>query len=483
MLVLIQNTVQEKVSTKNLGPFEYLGTGSPKETDHQVACAPPPARRQNSLCGYTETYSACFTLSECSAHFSSSQSKPTSKELSHTSPHLVVTPHTRRQACALKESCVVKFRFISCSPTSHTPISHETSGPSILPTPNFIDSHSNPSDEIPSTSTPTNSPRPTVASPSVPVRVSGFPKPSTSSPGPGPSVVQFCGWEAEIIVASCLQHHRHKFHNCTEAPADYLLCNSIPVTPAPNPTTSEQSQSGYCGLSVREISAECGRLCAQGKGRQIPTADIPSRCYIICMKNPGEYLRCSSESGDPRTAEVTQPPAPCGFSTNLTSECSGICVCAAGDVGCMIDRGFIGDSCAEHCSALNIWPWQPNPSPCTSDIVPPVTNSTSTNTTEMSEHAKQNITITPVNPADPISTITPTSCGRACELDGWATLLVYPIKVITEPWYPTTIYDRIIMYENGINSTISGASTIYPPFPTLPAVLTWTDARFDNIVL
>jgi hypothetical protein len=89
--------------------------------------------------------------------------------------------------------------------------------------------------------------------------------------------------------------------------------------------------------------------------------------------------------------------------------------------------------------AANIWPYKPNPTPCS------------------------------------------TTCGPVCELDGFATLLQYPTRVIATPVYATTIVDRVVIYIDGVTSTFSNFKTTPPPsLSPLPKILTWT---YNGLVL
>lgn len=78
------------------------------------------------------------------------------------------------------------------------------------------------------------------------------------------------------------------------------------------------------------------------------------------------------------------------------------------------------------------------------------------------------------------SSSTPTCATNLCQLDAFATQLVFPFVVVTETIYATTIGVTVLVFESGTftETTTSTATTVAPPESS--QTLTWT---FSGVVL
>jgi len=72
------------------------------------------------------------------------------------------------------------------------------------------------------------------------------------------------------------------------------------------------------------------------------------------------------------------------------------------------------------------------------------------------------------------------SCGPACQVDGFGTILEFPTEVVLQPVYATTIEEHVTIFVDGITSTTE-STILAPPASLTPSpTLTWT---FSGVVL
>jgi hypothetical protein len=294
---------------------------------------------------------------------------------------------------------------------------------------------------------------------------------SVSSPSATPTCnSNFCGFTGDALERQCYNRCdgvSKCVQDCCGIPSQYLSCSisqspsssspmtssispsqspSSPIASSTSPTASSISPKQYsssliASLTLPEQSYSSPQLSLSSSRAPSSSANQLTRDSSSSTPNLSSSLTPSpsitSTSSSLSSSVLNPPSAPCGFSDLLTPECSSLCGCDS--PACFIQWGLIPQSCPDYCLAANIWPYQPNTTPCS------------------------------------------TSCGPVCEIDGFATLLQYPTRVIATPVYATTIVDRVVIYLDGVTSTFPGYQTQPPPsISPLPHVLTWT---FEDLIL
>lgn len=71
------------------------------------------------------------------------------------------------------------------------------------------------------------------------------------------------------------------------------------------------------------------------------------------------------------------------------------------------------------------------------------------------------------------SSLTHASCGPACQVDGFGTILVFPTKLVASPYYQSTVHIQTTIYLDGITRTSTTTIQATPSQVQLPPTLTW----------
>src|SRR6266480_6683305 len=169
----------------------------------------------------------------------------------------------------------------------------------------------------------------------------------------------------------------------------------------------------------------------------IPTSTIPTspESPIITATSSGPTSSSSISAGSSST------PLHTGCTDGITSECYYQCQTNLVGDGDDYPSDNDGDEiavsdCATYCSSIGIDPYIS----CSS-------------TTSPVPHA--------------------TTCGPACQVDGFGTILVFPTKLVASPYYQATVHVQTTIYLDGVTQTSTTTIQATPSQVQLPPTLTW----------